>query len=86
LMRYYKQRLRPIDPTEPAPPTKSARRLQNSQLKALGWTGTTGKYSIRIATYRSLRFRTPRCSTRSRFQVHEECDQESWPTSRTSLQ
>lgn len=44
LMRYYKQRLRPVDPNEPAPPTKAARRLQQTQLKALGWTGTSGEH------------------------------------------
>jgi pre-60S factor REI1 len=40
LMRYYKQRLNP-NPQLSA--SENAKRLQQNQLKALGWTGTTGK-------------------------------------------
>lgn len=39
LMRYYKQRL---NPNPPVSASKNAKRLQQNQLKALGWTGTTG--------------------------------------------
>ncbi|KAI6184850.1 C2H2-type domain-containing protein [Aphelenchoides bicaudatus] len=49
LMRYYKQKLRPVDPNEPERPRKSAQRLQQSQLKALGWTGTSGTVAVQRA-------------------------------------
>ncbi|KAI6209342.1 C2H2-type domain-containing protein [Aphelenchoides besseyi] len=49
LLRYYKQKLRPAEDVERLERSRQMQKLQQSKLKALGWTGSTGTAAVQRA-------------------------------------